>query len=85
VLGTRRSLDLAIAAVLLAFGMFFHAAPGDVPTLALLSAALIAWLAVLLPWRVSWSRRTSRDHQRGMYLALGAWALTDLVVLLAWG
>jgi 4-hydroxybenzoate polyprenyltransferase len=85
VLGPRRSLDLALAGVLLAFGMFFHAAPRDVPTLALLSTAFIAWLAVLLPWRISWSRRTARDHQRGMYLALGAWAVTDLVVLLAWG
>lgn len=85
VLGPRRSLDLAIAAVLLAFGLFFAAAPKQPLTLALLGAALIAWLAVLLPWRSSWSWKTPRDHQRGMYLALGAWAVTDLAVLLAWG
>jgi hypothetical protein len=27
----------------------------------------------------------SRQHQRGMYRALVAWALTDLAVALAWG
>jgi hypothetical protein len=26
----------------------------------------------------------ARDHQRGMYWALGAWALTDFAVVLAW-
>jgi hypothetical protein len=25
-----------------------------------------------------------REHQRGMYQALTAWALTDTVVVLAW-
>jgi 4-hydroxybenzoate polyprenyltransferase len=85
VLGTRRSLDLAIAAVLVAFVLFFAAASKDLPRLALLAGALAAWLAVLLPWRRAWSGMTERQHQRGMYLALGAWAVTDLVVLLAWG
>jgi len=28
---------------------------------------------------------SARDHQRGMYQALGAWALTDVAVVLAWG
>jgi hypothetical protein len=27
----------------------------------------------------------SDEHQAGMYAALGAWAVTDLVVILAWG
>ena len=85
VLGTRRSLDLAFAAVLVAFVLFFAAASKDLPSLALLAGALAAWLAVLLPWRRAWSGMTARQHQRGMYLALGAWAVTDLVVLLAWG
>ncbi len=85
VLGARRSLDLSIAAVLLAFALFFHAAPKDTWTLAVLSVSFLAWLAVLLPWRRSCARRTPREHQRGMYLALGAWAVTDLAVLLAWG
>jgi lycopene elongase/hydratase (dihydrobisanhydrobacterioruberin-forming) len=85
VLGTRRSLDLAIAAVLVAFVLFFAAASKDLPSLALLAGALAAWLAVVLPWRRAWTGMTARQHQRGMYLALGAWAVTDLVVLLAWG
>jgi 4-hydroxybenzoate polyprenyltransferase len=84
VLGARRSLDLAIGAVLLAFGLFLAAAPKDPVPLALLGAALIGWLAVLIPWRKRWSRLTPRQQQLGMYLALGAWAVTDLVVLLAW-
>jgi hypothetical protein len=25
------------------------------------------------------------EHQRGMYQALAAWAVTDLVVVLCWG
>ena len=28
---------------------------------------------------------SSSGHQRGMYRALFAWALTDLAVVLAWG
>jgi 4-hydroxybenzoate polyprenyltransferase len=84
VLGVRRSLDLAIGAVLVAFGLFFAAAPKDPLPLALLGAALIGWLALLLPWRRGWSRLTPRQQQHGMYLALGAWGVTDLVVLLAW-
>lgn len=84
VLGARRSLDLAIVAVLLAFGLFLAAAPKAPLPLALLGTALIGWLAVLIPWRKRWSRLTPRQQQHGMYLALGAWAVTDLVVLLAW-
>jgi hypothetical protein len=37
---------------------------------------------VLLPWYREHPRWTPRQHQRGMYRALGAWALTDVVVLL---
>jgi len=47
--------------------------------------ALVCWAAVLLPWRSRWSRLAPADHQRGMYRALAAWAVTDLVVVLAWG
>jgi hypothetical protein len=28
---------------------------------------------------------TPADHQRGMHLALAAWAVTDLAIVLAWG
>ena len=85
VLGPRRSLDVAIAAVLLAFTLFLAAASRAPWDLVLLGGALLTWLAVLIPWRRSWKGMTSRRHQRGMYLALAAWAVTDLVVLLVWG
>ena len=44
-----------------------------------------AWLAVLVPWRLRHLRMSPAVHQRGMYLALGAWAVTDAVVVGAWG
>jgi len=40
---------------------------------------------VLLPWRLAHDRMAPGAHQRGMYLALGAWAVTDAVVIGAWG
>lgn len=93
VLGIRRSLDVAGAAVLLAFGLLVAAGLRSWGTggdegmwrWLLLGAALAAWLVVLVPWRAAWRRMTPRQHQRGMYLALSAWAVTDLAVLLAWG
>jgi len=85
VLGTRRSLDIAIGGVLLAFGLFLTAAEKTRWDLVLLGGALATWLAVLLPWRRSWRGMAPKRHQRGMYLALGAWAVTDLAVLLIWG
>ncbi len=85
VLGTRRSLDIAIGGVLLAFGLFLTAAEKTRWNLVLLGGALVTWLVVVIPWRRSWSGMTPKRHQRGMYLALGAWAVTDLAVLLIWG
>ncbi|MEZ0335419.1 MAG: UbiA family prenyltransferase [Gemmatimonadales bacterium] len=85
VLGTRRSLDVAIGGVLLAFGLFVTAAEKTRWNLVLLGGALVSWLVVVIPWRRSWSGMTPKRHQRGMYLALGAWAVTDLAVLLIWG
>ncbi len=93
VLGIGRSLDLALAAVLLAFGIFAMAGwragwtlrHGDGWRFLLLGIALAAWLGLLIPWRTAWERMSPRQHQRGMYLALGAWAVTDLIVIVAWG
>lgn len=86
-LGVRRSLDVAMIAVAVAFALFTaggikagHAGWRWVP----LATALAAWLAVLLPWRREQATRSPGGHQRGMYLALGAWAATDVAVLLAW-
>ena len=91
-LGTRRSLDVALAATAVAFVLFAAAGMrSGWPTGAagwrwsLLLIALIIWAVVLLPWRGQAERLRPRDHQHRMYLALGAWAVTDLAVLLAWG
>lgn len=89
-LGVGRSLSVAIGAVLLAFAMLGGAAtlsnwPGDgALRWAALATALTAWLVVLLPWRRGGRGWSSAEHQRGMYHALVAWALTDSAVLLAW-
>ena len=56
--------------------------------LALRSAALVAaaaaWWVVLGPWWRDGAGWSSAQHQRAMYQALGAWALTDAAVLIAW-
>ena len=92
-LGIGRSLSVAIACAGLAFALFvlagaragWRSGAPDLWRWAGLLVALGAWAAVLLPWRARWPRWRPADHQRGMYRALGAWAVTDLVVVLAWG
>jgi lycopene elongase/hydratase (dihydrobisanhydrobacterioruberin-forming) len=91
-LGVPRSLDVALAASAAAFLLFGWAGmrSGWLPGAAgwrwsLLLLALLAWAAVLIPWRLGAEHLQPRDHQRRMYLALAAWAVTDLAVLLAWG
>jgi 4-hydroxybenzoate polyprenyltransferase len=84
IIGMRASLVVAIVCTLLAFGLFAWAAlrlATGLPALAL-AVALGAWAAVLAPWYAGHRRWTPADHQRGMYQALGAWAVTDLAVLL---
>jgi 4-hydroxybenzoate polyprenyltransferase len=92
-LGIRRSLTAALAAAALAFVVFAAAgiragwrtgAP-DRWRWAALALALFAWAAVRLPWRARWESWGPAAHERGMYRALGAWAVTDLVAVLAWG
>ena len=84
IVGMRTSLALAIGCTVLAFGVFAWAAlslRAGAWAIAL-AVPLAAWLGTLVPWyrgRAAW---TPRDHQRGMYRALGAWAVTDLAVLL---
>ncbi|HKC41091.1 MAG TPA: hypothetical protein VKC15_16235, partial [Gemmatimonadales bacterium] len=48
-----------------------------------LIAPLVLWLAVLLPWLSGHAAWSPKQHQRGMYRALAAWAVTDLTVLYA--
>ena len=80
-LGIGRSLALALAAGLLAH-LFFGAAAlalGRNPLF--LVPSLAAWLGVLLPWMAGWRTWTDHRHETGMYWGLGAWAVTDLSLL----
>jgi len=89
-MGVQRALAFSILQVGVAFAIF--AAAGwlshwpTVPGLrwSALAIALLAWMAVLAPWHRDGSGWASRDHQRAMYHALVAWALTDVAILLAW-
>lgn len=88
-LGMRRSLDVALGAMLLCFALLAAAAAQtgwgatEWRWLALVMA-LGGWLAVLLPWRRAAGAWAPAEHQRGMYRALAAWAVTDVAVALAW-
>jgi len=83
VLGMRRSLLFAIAAMLLAFALLAAGIltgpagrwwPGVV-------VAFAVWLGVLLTWYARHPTMTPQQHKRGMYMALQAWAVTDVAVL----
>lgn len=83
ILGMRTSLVVATVCTVLAFGLLGWALVTlrvGAKALALL-LPLALWLAVLLPWLVDHATRTPRQHQRGMYRALAAWAVTDVAVL----
>jgi len=85
-LGIRRSLQIALWTTLLAFICF--ASAGLLGRLAwwqwgLLAIALAGWLMVLWPWYRRHVAMTPAEHQRGMYAALAAWAVTDIAVIAA--
>ena len=83
ILGMRASLFVALGSTLLAFALFGWAGlmlPVDWKGLTLV-LPLLLWLAVLWPWIAQYATWTPRQHQRGMYKALAAWAVTDLTVL----
>jgi 4-hydroxybenzoate polyprenyltransferase len=82
IVGTRASLVVALACTVLAFGLLGWAAVLLRVPAFLLLVPLAAWLAVLLPWLARHASWAPAQHQRGMYRALGAWALTDVAVLL---
>jgi len=85
-LGMRVSLIVALLAMLLAFALLGAGAAGATARpwqWAALGVALLAWLLVLIPWLRGWRAMTPAQHQRGMYAALWAWAVTDLAVVLA--
>ena len=81
-LGMRASLAVAIASTLLAFALFAWAAALLWVRAWLLVVPLILWLALLVPWYRRRDALSAAAQQRGMYHALGAWAVTDLAVLL---
>jgi 4-hydroxybenzoate polyprenyltransferase len=89
-LGTRRSLLIAIGSALTAFALFTGAgldagwSPAEWWRWTSLGLAALAWGLVLVPWIRDWRRMQPSQHQRGMYRALVAWALTDLAIVLAW-
>ena len=83
ILGMRASLVTATLATLMAFAVFVWAAivlPIGGKAFALI-VPLVLWVAVLVPWLVGHAGWSARQHQRGMYRALAAWAVTDLTVL----
>ena len=92
--GERASLLLAIAATVMAFVIFALAGMGRgwwMPVagggwrVGLLVVAFLAWIVVLLPWFMRCRTMTSAEHQRGMYAALAAWAVTDVAVAVGFG
>lgn len=86
ILGVARSLWIAVACALLAFALLAWAAALRGAAWwqwAGLALALAAWLRVLIPWARGWGAMTMAEHQRGMYAALAAWAVTDVAVLAA--
>ena len=93
ILGVRRSLNAALVAATAAFALFAWAGirsgwsspESGSWRWAALGLALLAWLAVLVPWRWRVDRLSPAEHQRRMYHALAAWAATDLAVVLMWG
>jgi hypothetical protein len=84
---------VALACAALAFAVFAAAAvaarwsagSADLYRWALLLAAAGSWAAVLVPWLIGHAVWLPSRHQRGMYAALGAWAVTDVAVAVAWG
>jgi 4-hydroxybenzoate polyprenyltransferase len=89
-LGRRKSLIIAQAAAVVAFVVFGAAArrsgwsQEESWRWGMLGLAALAWTLVLVPWLLRESRMSTREHQRGMYQALLAWAVTDVAVALAW-
>jgi lycopene elongase/hydratase (dihydrobisanhydrobacterioruberin-forming) len=82
IVGMRAGLVVALASTLVAFGLLGWAAVVLRVSAWALVLPLAAWLVVLLPWLAGHAGWTPAQHQRGMYRALTAWAITDVVVLL---
>jgi 4-hydroxybenzoate polyprenyltransferase len=90
-LGVKRSLLVSLGAALAAYALFVLAGlragwgPQDAWRWLGVGFSAAVWGAILFRWLAQWRGMGVAEHQRGMYQALGAWALTDVVVVLAWG
>ena len=89
-LGVKRSLLASLGAATAGYCLFILAGwlagwgREEVWRWLLLALSAAAWGVLLLNWIRHHRSMGMREHQRGMYQALAAWALTDLVVVLAW-
>ena len=89
-LGVKRSLLVSLGAATAGYCLFIVAGclagwgREEVWRWILLALSGAAWGIVLLSWIRRHRSMGMREHQRGMYQALAAWGLTDLVVVLAW-
>ena len=89
-LGVKRSLLVSIGASVIAFCLFSVSASladwrvADLWRWVALAVSAAAWAVILLGWLRRHRHMSPGDHQRGMYQALGAWAVTDIAVVLAW-
>ena len=83
ILGMRLSLVVAALCTVLAFALLGSAAVMlDVGRKGYaIAVPLLLWVSVLVPWLVGHDRWSASQHQRGMYRALAAWAVTDVTVL----
>jgi len=81
-MGESLSLGFAVLLTLMAhacFGLGAWQAHRN-PLAILLSLA--AWCGILLPWWKRWRSMSQKQHEAGMYWTLGAWAVTDIVLLI---
>jgi 4-hydroxybenzoate polyprenyltransferase len=92
-LGVRSSLIIAVLCTLAAFTLFgvagrldgWRSGGHDLWRWAVLASAAGCWVVVLAPWLAGHAGWSPAGHQRGMYAALAAWAVTDVAVAVAWG
>ena len=80
--GIGRSLFLALVAALLAHACFAAALGTTSRSPLALAPSLAAWVLVIVPWLRFWPTMTDARHEAGMYWGLGAWAVTDLSLLI---
>jgi 4-hydroxybenzoate polyprenyltransferase len=81
-LGVRPALALALVLGVLAAGALLRTAPAG-PGSALVGGACALWLAHLGQWLARAGRLDDGAHERGMYVALGLWALVDAALVAA--